>query len=94
MTAYLLTVMLTVSTAQAQVSPGVEIRVSNSKTCYIADVGVPCKEIGAKLRAMKVESTVHIHVVGDLDVSYELVHDAIESLHQAGYSIVAGFLTH
>jgi len=42
---------------------------------------------------MKIELTTHIHVVGDLDVSYAPVHDAIESLRQAGYSIVAGFVT-
>jgi biopolymer transport protein ExbD len=84
--------ILVFSIAGAQVSPGIQIRVSNTKTCYIADVGVPCKVIGAKLHDMKIDATYHVIVVGDSHVDSDAITEVTEILHQAGYPTVAGFV--
>ncbi len=72
----------------------VDIRLSSSlNACFIADIEVPCGEVGAKLLSMNVPLSSHIHCVGDTVVSYELVHSILESLDKAGYSTKVGFLT-
>ena len=71
-----------------------EIRLSSAlNTCFIADVEISCSDVGAKLLAMNVPLSSHIHCVGDSVVSYELVHSTLESLARAGYSTKVGFLT-
>jgi biopolymer transport protein ExbD len=84
--------VLVFSAARAQVSTVIQIRVSNTKTCYIADVGVPCKVIGAKLHDMKIDPTYHVIVVGDSHVSPDVIMEVTKYLHQAGYPIVAGIV--
>lgn len=66
--------------------------VTKSKTCYIADVGVPCKVIGSKLHDMRIDTKYHVIVVGDLHVGSDLITEVVDSLHKAGYPIVAGFV--
>jgi hypothetical protein len=74
--------------------PIVEIRLSSSlNACFIADVEVPCGDVGTKLLAMKVPLSSRIHCVGDTVVSYELVQSILDSLDRAGYSTKVGFLT-
>lgn len=74
--------------------PIVDIRLSSAlNACFIADAEVPCGEVGARLLAMNVPLSSHIHCVGDTVVSYELVHSILESLNAAGYSTKVGFLT-
>jgi hypothetical protein len=95
-TAYFLTVILVASCSGVPVNSEqvTEIRLSAAlNTCFIADVEVPCGEVGAKLLAMNVPLSSHIHCVGDSVVSYELVHATLESLDKAGYSTKVGFLT-
>jgi biopolymer transport protein ExbD len=89
--------ILVIATVQAQVSPGIQIRVTKTKTCYIANgyianVGVPCKVIGAKLHDMKIDPTYHVIVVGDPHVGSDAISEVTEFLHQAGYPIVAGIV--
>jgi biopolymer transport protein ExbD len=98
-TAYLLTLLLVASCSGTpdkpdNSEPNIEIRLSSSlNACFIADVEVPCGEVGAKLLAMNVPLSSHIHCVGDTVVSYELVQSILESLDKAGYSTKVGFLT-
>lgn len=95
-TAYFLTAVLVASCSGVPVKSEqiTEIRLSASlNTCFIADVEVPCSEVGAKLLAMNVPLNSRIHCVGDSVVSYELVHATLESLDRAGYSTKVGFLT-
>jgi hypothetical protein len=58
--AFLSTVFVAaLSFAQSMPAQIVQIRVFLSlKTCFIADVAVPCSNVGAKLRAMKVPRIV------------------------------------
>jgi hypothetical protein len=95
--AYLLAAVLAAAPLQAQVAsaPVVQIRVSSSlKTCFIADLGVSCSDVGATLQGMKVPVNSDIHIVGDRDVTYELLHATLESLSRSGYSMKVGFMTH
>lgn len=74
--------------------PIVEIRLSSSlNACFIADIEVPCGDVGSKLLAMHVPLSAHVRCVGDTVISYELVHSILESLDKAGYSTKVGFLT-
>jgi biopolymer transport protein ExbD len=84
--------ILVIATVHAQVSPGIQIRVTKAKTCYIAKVGVPCNVIGTKLHDMKIDSTYHVIVIGDPHVDSDAINEVTEFLHQAGYPIVAGFV--
>ncbi|HWX78971.1 MAG TPA: hypothetical protein VNZ02_02685 [Steroidobacteraceae bacterium] len=94
--AILLTVALVASCSSTpdKSDPIVEIRLSSSlNACFIADVEVPCGDVGSKLLAMHVPPSARIHCVGDTVISYELVHSILESLDKAGYSTKVGFLT-
>jgi biopolymer transport protein ExbD len=84
----------TLAYAQGTVGPNVVIRISSSlKTCFIADADVPCTDVGARLHAMKISADSDVHVTGDTDVKYELVHATMESLRRAGYRTKLGLLT-
>jgi hypothetical protein len=94
--AYLVTLLLVASCSGMpdKSEQTIDIRLSSSlNACFIADVEVPCGEVGAKLISMNVPLSSHIHCVGDTVVSYELVHSLLESLDKAGYSTKVGFLT-
>ena len=95
-TAIFFTAVLVVgcSSVPDKTDPIVEIRLSSSlNACFIADVEVPCGDVGSKLLAMNVPLSSRVRCVGDTVVSYELVHSLLESLEKAGYSTKVGFLT-
>jgi hypothetical protein len=93
--AYFLAALLVAPLAQAQVvsAPIVQIRISSSEnTCFIADLGVRCSA-GATLLGMNIAANADIHLVGDRDVSYEVLRTVMDSLFQAGYKLKVGVVT-
>jgi biopolymer transport protein ExbD len=94
--AYFLAALLAAPALQAQVTsaPIVQIRISSTqKTCFVADVGVRCSDVGATLLGMTVAANADIHIIGDRDVGYELLRTVTESLIQAGYKLKVGVMT-
>jgi biopolymer transport protein ExbD len=75
-------------------APIVQIRISSSQnTCFIADLGVQCRDVGATLLGMNVAADADIHIIGDRDVGYEMLRTVMDSLIQAGYKLKVGVVT-
>jgi biopolymer transport protein ExbD len=91
-----LAALLVAPSLQAQVAsaPIVQIRISSSQnTCFIADLGVRCNDVGATLLGMNVAVNADIHIIGDKDVRYEILRTVMDSLSHAGYKLKVGAMT-
>ena len=65
--------------------PITTVRLSSQKSCFIADIAVTCRDVGAKLKAMQVPLNADIHLSVNASVRYDMTVPALESLTEAGY---------
>ena len=82
--------------SSADAPSGSDVRVvisSHDKTCSVLGSAFACDEIGSKLRSIGILTSQRIQLSGDSAVNYELVRNAINSLHAAGYSTKIAFVT-
>jgi biopolymer transport protein ExbD len=94
--AYFLAALLFATSLQAQVAsaPIVQIRISSSlNACFLAELKVRCSDVGATLLGMNVATNADIHMIGDRDVSYEVLRTVMDSLFKAGYKLKVGVMT-
>jgi hypothetical protein len=93
MRAYFVCALLVAPVSPAQVAPVsiVQIRISSSSyACFIAQLEIRCSDVGATLLGMNVSTNANISLVGNRDVSYEMLRSILDSLMQAGYKLKVG----
>lgn len=68
------------------------VRLSADGTCSFGESTVSCKSLGANLKFLRIALNCEVLIAVDRQSTYELVHAAVQSLSDAGFSKV-GFLT-
>ena len=70
------------------------ITINADGTCAAADLHVPCREIGPRLRQAGIPANASIRFSGDRTVNYDVVSATIESVSRAGFTnMKIGFIT-
>ena len=90
-----ITLFLIACCSSAEVPSSINVKVvisSHEKTCTVLGFVLACNEIGSKLNSMGISTSQHIELSGDPAVNYELVRNALDSLHAAGYSTKIAFV--
>jgi biopolymer transport protein ExbD len=85
-------VLVTVATVgsnvlAAQAEPAVEIRISETGTCLLRNLNLPCSEVQEKLRELRIPPDAHIYLSVDPQASFYAVSAALEGLRQTSLKI-------
>jgi biopolymer transport protein ExbD len=71
-------------------APVLTIRLSADGICYIADISVPCDQLGPQLVSRHLAPNGQVHVSVDPNAKYQMVTAFVDSLRGAG--IKFGFI--
>jgi biopolymer transport protein ExbD len=87
--ALLLATLATLGSAAlgAQTEAALDVRISETGTCLIGHLDIPCSEVREKVRELQRLPDTHIHVSVDPRASYYAVNAALEGLRKTGLKI-------
>ena len=92
--AIVLTIFVTLSwnSASAQAVPSVNVQVRVGNSCELANLRIPCSDVGEKLRALGTPLNALVYLLPDAGSDFDSVSTALASLKAAGFTFKLGYV--